>query len=128
MITIKLTKLETDAVEAALRAYIPECANSGGDLLNAVEALVRLTKARWLTEDGVEERKFDPLRVEYTITGQCVFRGVTFPREIDSAKLANIVTLSMCGKGIQAIKLYRQFTGAGLKETVDLLSSVGLWG
>jgi hypothetical protein len=107
MITLKLTDFEADAVENALRSYIPLASSRGQDVHQPVEALVRLMKSRW---------------------------GVTAEPEIAVLPYVSreqsdmVVSLLKSGLRVQAVKKYREFTNCGLHTAVTAFKTAGLWG
>jgi hypothetical protein len=107
MITIKLTPFEADAVENALRSYIPLASSRGQDVHHPVEALVRLMKSRW----GIAQ---DP-------------EVVALPY-VSVEQSNQIMSLAKAGLRVQAVKKYREWTNCGLKTAVDTFKRAGLWG
>lgn len=106
MITLKLTDYEADAVENALRAYIPLASTRGLDVHQPVEALVRLMKSRW----GIVSDP-DIAVLPYVTVGQS----------------NEITSLLRAGLRVQAVKKYRELTNCGLRTTVDAFKHAGLW-
>jgi hypothetical protein len=108
MITIKLTPFEADAVENALRSYIPLASSRGQDVHHPVEALVRLMKSRW----GIGEEAEQASALPY----------------VSKEQSDMIVSLVKSGLRVQAVKKYREWTNCGLKTAVDTFKRAGLWG
>jgi ribosomal protein L7/L12 len=50
--------------------------------------------------------------------------GTTAPTQLDSGVPAEVVALARAGKAIAAIKLYRELTGAGLREAKAVVESL----
>lgn len=108
MITLKLTPFEANAVENALRFYIPLASSQGRDVHHPVEALVRLMKSRW----GIGEE-----------AGQAGALPYVTKEQSDAIR-----SLVKAGLRVQAVKKYREIAGAGLKAAVDAFKAAGLWG
>ena len=106
MITLKLTDFEADAIENALRAYIPLASTRGTDVHHPVEALVRLMKSRW----GIVS---DP---EATVLPYVTVK-----------QSSEIESLARAGLRVQAVKRYRELTNCGIKTAVDAFRHAGLW-
>jgi large subunit ribosomal protein L7/L12 len=50
--------------------------------------------------------------------------GTTAPSQLDRGVPAEVVALARAGNAIAAIKLYRELTGAGLREAKEVVDSV----
>jgi ribosomal protein L7/L12 len=50
--------------------------------------------------------------------------GTTALTQLDSGVPAEVVALARAGKAIAAIKLYRELTGAGLREAKEVVESL----
>jgi|SRR5208283_4830091 len=50
--------------------------------------------------------------------------GTTAPGQLDRGVPAEVVALARAGNAIAAIKLYRELTGAGLREAKDIVESL----
>ncbi len=50
--------------------------------------------------------------------------GATAPSQFEGGVPAEVVALARAGNAIAAIKLYRELTGAGLREAKDVVDSL----
>jgi ribosomal protein L7/L12 len=62
--------------------------------------------------------------LDWLLTGDTPAPGLADPQDPDSASRAALLALVQAGKKIDAIKLYRQWTGLGLKEAKDAIEAL----
>jgi ribosomal protein L7/L12 len=99
-----------DAERAAIRALI-----DGGNTIAAIK------RVRELTGLGLKEAKDYVQSWQQTGAAPALSAGIDAP---PAASLGEVQRLALQGQKIQAIKLYRQLTGAGLKEAKDYVDTL----
>jgi len=99
-----------DTERAAIRALI-----DGGNKIAAIK------RVRELTGLGLKEAKDYVESWQQTGAAPVLAVGADLP---PSANLGEVYRLALQGQKIQAIKLYRELTGAGLKEAKDYVDAL----
>ncbi len=122
-------------VAVQVNSFSTTSANSSGDparwteiktLVESGNKIEAIKLFRELTGAGLKEAKdaVEQMEAHQNFDVSAVRIGITGAGDIQSAQMLAVQTLLGMGKKIEAIKVYRQLTGVGLKEAKDAVEAM----